>query len=642
MSATSEERMARIYELELLRQDALHKTESITRDEEARLLQLQVLAVRDENADLEFAISERDFQINAIIEKMEQLQLELEDGKQTIRNRDAQLKKHGIDMDSLKAEIEAFNVSVSDSGKLLQEKFALTRELERVKPEMEHLQSQLATYQATVAEKNDLRRRLDAVEAELESEKRSRQRLQSRNNDTATAELTSRLEEAEEKLAAEREERNKMKKELDKYVATNKAQNERLDDAEGKLAAEKEERKKIKKELERHVAATKSQTERLEDAEAKLAASDEEHNKIKKQLERQVATTKAENERLEERISSLKDKAKGLQADLKEARENLHEAQSELSAAQSRTMSRGEKEKPTRKAITSTTDDTKKRRGPVMSFEDITIQTPGNEAVARERPNRKRGPEKVTATVGDKSVFSVTPFLNRAKSLTDDSANESSKNTSTSTESADPEPAPSDGPAAPEPLSESEAGTPLPKVSFKSAVSFKSPTTKAAKSRPVRKAKPTPTPLGDSTPTKANRVVKSRGTPKIKSIPEIHVDNKKTNARSASPLDQENVPAPVVSSKKAASTLQPKVPEGDVKKRKRKLLGGVNSTILEGGDGDGGEDDGEAVAVSRPQPVVAKRARARLGGGVRNAFATGSSFSPLKRDRRGVNASFLA
>ncbi|KAG6088958.1 hypothetical protein E4U30_000088 [Claviceps sp. LM220 group G6] len=640
MGATSEERMARIHELELLRQEAIHKTETITRDEEARLLQLQVLAVRDENADLEFAISERDFQINAIIEKMEQLQLELEDGKQTIRNQDAQLKKRGIDMASLKAEIEAFNVSVGDSGKLLQEKFALTRELERVKPEMEHLQSQLATYQATVAEKNDLRRRLDAVEAELESEKRSRQRLQSRNNDAATAELTSRLEEAEEKLAAEREERNKIKKELEKYVATSKAQNERLEDAEGKLAAEKEERKKIKKELERHVASTKTQTERLEDAEAKLAASDEEHNKMKKQLERQVATTKAENERLEERISSLKDKAKGLQADLKEARENLHEAQSELSAAQSRTMSRGEKEKPTRKTITSTTDDTKKRRGPVMSFEDITIQTPGNEAVARERPNRKRGPEKVTATVGDKSVFSVTPFLNRAKSLTDDSANESSKNTST--ELADPEPAPSDAPAAPEPLSESDTGTPLPKVSFKSAVSFKSPTTKAAKSRPVRKAKPTPTPLGDSTPTKANRVVKSRGTPKIKSIPEIHVDNKKTSARSASPLDQENVPVPVVSSKKAASTLQPKMPEGDVKKRKRKLLGGVNSTILEGGDGDGGEDDVEALAVSRPQPVVAKRARARLGGGVRNAFATGSSFSPLKRDRRGVNASFLA
>lgn len=94
--------MARIHELELLRQEAIHKTETITRDEEARLLQLQVLAVRDENADLEFAISERDFQINAIIEKMEQLQLELEDGKQTIRNRDAQLKKHGIDMASLK------------------------------------------------------------------------------------------------------------------------------------------------------------------------------------------------------------------------------------------------------------------------------------------------------------------------------------------------------------------------------------------------------------------------------------------------------------------------------------------------------------------------------------------------------------
>lgn len=552
MGANSDERMARIHELEMLRQDALHKTESITRDEEARLLQLRLLMMRDENTDLRETIGQRDFMISTMMRDTDQLRLDLDGNKQTIRGQDARLKKQDIDMASLKAEIEALNGSVHDSGKTLKEKYALTRELERIKPELEHLQSQLKTYQATVAEKNDLRRQLDSVEVELENERRSRLRLQSKNNDAATAELVTRLEDTEKKFAAEKKE----------------------------------------------------------------------HERIKKELERQVTATKAENERLEERISALKDKTKGLQGELKEAKEKLlDEAQSKLATIKSRPVSRSDEDKP-RKAISLVKDAGKKRRGPVMSFEEITIQTPGNGIVAQERPTKKRGTEKVQATVGEKSVFSVTPFLNRNKSLTDDSANDSSNNALA--EAPDPDPM-SDGPAAVAPLSESEAEAPKPKVSFKSAVSFKSPA-KAAKPR-VRQAKTTP--LGESSPAKTNRVVKSRGTPKTKSLPEASVDK---SSEDPSVTDQEKVPA--AASKKTASILQPKAPEGDVKKKKRKLLGAAKTTPFD-------DDDGETVVQPKPLPAVAKRTKARLGGGVKNAFTAGSSFSPLKRDRRGVNASFL-
>ncbi|KAG5928584.1 hypothetical protein E4U42_000392 [Claviceps africana] len=594
MGASSAERlarMARIHELELLRQEALHKTESITRDEEARLLQLRILILRDDNADLRDEIGQRNFKISAMMRDADQLRLDLEGSKETMRAQEAQLKKQDMEMVKLKAEIEALNVSTSDAGKLLQEKFALKRELERLQPELEHLQSQLTAYQATVAEKNDLRRQLDAVEAELDNEKRSRQRLQSKNNDAAVAELASRLEEAEERLAAERKEGDKMKRELEKQVTKTKAENERLE-------------------------------ERVSSLEDKAQG------------------LRAENERLQECTSGLKDKTKGLQAELKEAKESLREARSELAAAQSRPVSRNEEHKP-KKAVASTTDAGKKRRARVMSFEEITIQTPGNDVFARERPTKKRGADKVMATVGEKSVFSITPFLNRNKSLLDDSAKEPSRHDAAAP--ADPKPPMSDEPAAPEALSESEAEAPRPKTSLKASVSFHSPA-RAARPRAVRQAKAATTPLGESTPAKTNRVVRSRGTPKVKSIPETRADDEAADCGNpqAGP-DQENVPVAASKKMNRAPVLEPKVPEAGVKKKKRKLLGGANTTLLDGDDGDDGDDDGgEALMTSRSQPAVPKRTRARLGGGVRNAFAAASSFSPLKRDRRGVNASFLA
>lgn len=94
--------MARIHELEMLRQDALHKTESITRDEEARLLQLRLLMMRDENTDLRETIGQRDFMISTMMRDTDQLRLDLDGSKQTIRGQDARLKKQDIDMASLK------------------------------------------------------------------------------------------------------------------------------------------------------------------------------------------------------------------------------------------------------------------------------------------------------------------------------------------------------------------------------------------------------------------------------------------------------------------------------------------------------------------------------------------------------------
>ena len=107
--------------------------------------------------------------------------------------------------------------------------------------------------------------------------------------------------------------------------------------------------------------------------------------------------------------------------------------------------------------------------------------------------------------------------------------------------------------------------------------------------------------------------------------------------------EQENAPSPKKKAPQAAKS-QPaarsdtasskveaqadgKATEGD-KKKKRKFLG-AGTTLFD-------EDDGEPA---RPLAAAAvRRIKAPLGGGS-NGFG---AFSPLKRHKRGVGASFLA
>jgi hypothetical protein len=116
---------------------------------------------------------------------------------------------------------------------------------------------------------------------------------------------------------------------------------------------------------------------------------------------------------------------------------------------------------------------------------------------------------------------------------------------------------------------------------------------------------------------------------------------------------KENQPSPARKAVKAKAE-EPKA------KKKRKLLGGAAKGTLFGGEADA--EDAEVPAAAPPPPPKAavgpakrvalagpmgKKRPVALGFGSaagRNAFAGGTAggFSPLKRDKRGVNASFLA
>lgn len=324
------QRLARIHEFELRRRENIHKTNTIGRDEEARLLRLRLLGMRDENAALKDKLSQKDALIAAATKKSEQVRVQLDDSKEAARAQETRIKKQEVELANLKAEVQSLSGAVQDLGKVLQEKFALTREVNRLRPEMEHLQSHLANYQAMVAEKNDLRRQLDSLEVELDNEKRSRLRA----DDGTVAELKARLERADGKLAA-----------------------------------------------------------------------DKEH-------ERALAEARAVGERLEERVEALRAKYKASRDELRETRAQLAACQAKLDQA-NKAAPRTAKD-PSRKG--SEPGPGRKRRAHEMSFEDVTIQTPGNDDVPGKRPaGRKRGAEQ--AAVGEKSAFSITPFLSRSKNV---------------------------------------------------------------------------------------------------------------------------------------------------------------------------------------------------------------------------------
>ncbi|KYK58047.1 Rossmann-fold NAD-binding protein [Drechmeria coniospora] len=557
MGAETGERMTRIHKLELKHRDNMHKTDSIKRDEEARLLKVRFLISRDEIVALKDDIALKNAKIAAETKQSDKFRVELAQCMEAARAQEAWIKKQDLQLAKVKAELNSLSGSKQDAGKALQEKLSLTRELNRIKPELENLQLQLASYQAMVGERNDLRRQVDSLEVELDNEKRSRQRAQPKEDDSAIAELKTKLDKAEQKLLADKKEREK----------------------------------------------------------------------ARKQHERDLAEAQSKNERLEDRIESLKAKYKSVHGELKETRTQLQMCQDELQNFK-RTDSRSKD--GTKKTTIAESGRSRKRPAQEMSFEDIVIQTPGNVEKPDKRPAARKRGEKTA--LGAKSTFSITPFLKKTKSLSDEtleaSADDESDVAGPDSTFVDKGNNTGQTEAMAEPLVEDALSELAPGLLEDEPVLKSKAQPKVSKPR----GRPRTKGLTEATSVQANKVP-------VKAVSDTAVLKpgsclKKDKVAEVSVMvDQENVTAKTF---RNAPALLPKVPEGDVKKKRRKLLGAVNSTLL-----DGDDEDCEATAKpAKPTTMPSKRARTQLGG-VRNAFA-GASFSPLKRDRRGVNASFLA
>ncbi|KAM0497520.1 hypothetical protein ACHAP8_006684 [Fusarium lateritium] len=552
LTATSQ-RVARINELELKHQINVNQMELTGRDEEARLLKLRLLTLRDENASLKDRLVQRDALVKKLSKQSSDTQAELKTSKSKLKAQDTQIRKQSNALEDLKAEIDSLNEFRQDSNKVLQEKLALSRKLDQIQPELEHLQSQLENHRAIVAQKQDLERQLSSVEVELENEKRTNQRMQSKNQNS--------------------------------------------DEWKGQFDEAKEEMERLNKE----------------------------HS-------RELREVRGEYEMLEGRMEDTKSKLKKTQTDLKDARAELTSCRAELEEARKMMANN----KLSKKNAVTKEQLAGKRRAHDISMEDISIGTPGPDENTLRRPFKKRGAEQ--ALVGEKSTFSITPFLNRSKNISDSLSEEPSEVHSPTGKAADdPEP------VAPVEDEVAEAGDSLSIEAIDetsgsdgqsdghvSAEEIEEPKAQKGRGRPRKALDEAPT-TKKNMPVQAKKKANTTKAPgKLAAVSE-EVEIGETEAE---PQARPKKMLGLLKSNPAAALSRHGADDADGRKKKRKVLGGGNKTLF--------DDDEEAEPAPNPAKIqmgAGRRAKAPLGG-PRNAFA-GATFSPLKKDRRGAGASFL-
>lgn len=370
---------------------------------------------------------------------------------------------------------------------------------------------------------------------------------------------------------------------------------------------------------------------KVQELEKKLTAEKKDKVRVQKEGERALAEATAQHEVFEERLGTIK-------AKLRETRDELKKRQAELSKARTASTTSDAREKAGARKLM-------KKRSIEATTADVTIDTPHADEEKVKKALKKRGLDQTVANMGEKSAFSITPFLNRSKGLeeslddadleADQSYVPKSKRAEPSPVQDEPQPEASEEEAAPEPAPKPKVrGRPrkvLGEISTaKNANASKRAGAKAGEK--VKASKP------DVSQEKADEVPSQDAENQPASLPTDESESEKAAEKEEEPKPAKRAP---IRKLKTAKQADDSVVEPEPKKKKRKLLGGPKSTLF-----DDEEGEPAVAAAKKPAPggKVSMAPARKLGavGAVKRAAFAGKGFSPLKRDRRGVNASFLA
>ncbi|OAL38506.1 hypothetical protein AYO20_02155 [Fonsecaea nubica] len=214
-----------------------------------------------------------------------------------------------------------------------------------------------------------------------------------------------------EKLALSRE-LNTLKPELEHLRSQNSAYQKLLSE---KLALQREvsslqvELETEKRTVQRLKAQEKSSS--LEDSELmaeveslrkELAKIQRDAQKTERESRKRTSDWENEKEVLEGKLDAFRNK-------LRSTKDQLKEAQDEIEKLQAAQMAQSSELTKARLKGSGTTTNPRKRN--VARFDpDMTIGTPGHGGHAAKKP-------RISVNVGDKSNFSITPFLNRTLSI---------------------------------------------------------------------------------------------------------------------------------------------------------------------------------------------------------------------------------
>ncbi|GIZ48838.1 hypothetical protein CKM354_001188400 [Cercospora kikuchii] len=436
---------------ELKYANSTHLVDVIGKDEDIRRLRFDIHILEDDNDELRELLGQEEARsdqferlVNENLARAEAAEARLSDLKEELRMREQEVG-------TLRAEAKALETTAADSEAFLTEKLALTRELSVLRPQLEHLKTQASNTEALMTEKLELQRQLTELQCELENAKRDVKRAMAKRRNTGVEiaqeeqveqlkrELAKekrarqRAEEATEpsqsdvnvdevrkELAREKRARQKAEEELEAahentqvedvrkdLLKEKKAKNkleEQLESLQEELTNEKKRSAKALKQAGATATATAENDEQLEELRAELAKEKKERAKAEKAAEKQLAEIEAQRTTLDEKLGQFRTK-------LRSTKEKLKETESELEAARERAASAA-----TAPQVKKTTANNRKRNAAALDVDATTLGTPG------DGPTAKRG--RRAPAVGEKSSFSITPFLNRTASIAPESDHE--------------------------------------------------------------------------------------------------------------------------------------------------------------------------------------------------------------------------
>lgn len=462
-----------------------------------------------------------------------------------------------------------------------------------------------------------MEKKLTAEQKASEKAKKAHGKAQSDIED----DLRQQIADLEKRLSSEQKATEKAIKTAQKVQSdTEEELLQQIADLEKKLTDEKRAAQKAKRSPNSDDRDAQADPQKVSDLEKQLASERQEIDRLRSSNEKEAAAARDQVEMLTQRVEDFKNK-------LRETRAELKEIRAELTQARTTTTTVALKDDGPKKSKAKPKAG-KKRGANEISVDEMMLDTPGNGEGRAKRPLKKKGIEP--SMVGEKSTFSITPFLNKSNTI----------NVSETIEEEMEEPSILEGKGDPAvPIVEPEAETAeeilggveqQPAKTVAKALKMTKP--KAAEKKSRGKAKGA---VLAQASTKANVAAVSSSEDKAADEPEA--------------VGKENLPADTALEvkNKAVEAANTSADNAEPKKKKRKLGASTKGTIF-----DQEEDAGEVVASI---PTVATVAAKRKPVGLKTAAKKGpvaalaktgafggKTFSPLKRDRRGVGASFLA
>jgi hypothetical protein len=417
-------------------------------------------------------------------------------------------------------------------------------------------------------------------------------------------------------------------------------QEDTIDDLRKALAREKRLREKAQEDVEAAQAELERERDTAQRKNTTEAAKAEENANIHvetEELRRQLAKERKDREKLEkmqQKIQSdwdatkaiLDDKLNQFRTKLKTTKERLKDTEIQLEEAQ-RTAAADARSLPAI-VVEKPAKQSKKRNAAQMDLDSQKLGTPGHAKPAKK--GRK------AAAVGDKSTFSITPFLNRTTSVAPESP-------------AQDEEAQADAAAAAAQESESEVEVDSPSATNTNPATESAPKPSAtipASKNNTKKAKPAAEPKSKKQKTKqALEQVVEEVEPASQEEPAAVTTKVPTFKAKKNAADGETKPRPKQRKSLATFAAFTHEPEPEKKQKKRKL-GGLGKTLFD--DEDDAPDKplpgrgGSLFASTRLGPLAGAGVRGSFIGGMgkkKSGLMTtedGFMFSPLKKERKAM------